>query len=232
MPPVAKVLLVDDRPENLTALEAVLAGQHYQLVCAHSGTDALRQILAHDFALILMDVRMPGMDGYETAATIRKRARARHIPIIFLTASVSEPGHVHRGYAVGAADFMVKPFDEKTLRAKVGVFVDLYLQNQEILRQSAALERQADFIAGMMDAMPGALAYMDPAFVFRMVNQPFAALYGKRPDEMVGHPAAEVLPPTTPRCRTWPRCWRRPSPGEPSASPCARRVQPARATTT
>src|SRR5438045_2775568 len=103
------ILLVDDRPENLTALEAVLEGLGPRLVQARSGAQALKRLLAEDFALILLDVQMPDMDGFETAALIRKRGRSRHTPIIFITAFSIDEAQMFKGYALGAVDFLFKP---------------------------------------------------------------------------------------------------------------------------
>lgn len=140
-PPV-EILIVDDRAENLLALEAILEplGQH--LVRAHSGDEALRLLLSHDFALILLDVQMPGINGFETARLIKSRERTKYIPIIFLTAISKEEEYVFEGYLVGAVDYMSKPFQPDILRSKVSVFVDLYQKQrqlsaqQELLRES------------------------------------------------------------------------------------------------
>ncbi|MFK8843777.1 two-component system response regulator [Streptomyces sp. Ac-502] len=134
------MLLVDDRAENLLALEAVLAPLGYDLVRATSGEQALKALLVEEFALILLDVQMPHMDGFETAAHIKRRARTRHVPIIFLTAASHGPHHTFRGYAAGASDYLVKPFDPWALRAKVNVFVDLYRVNRRLHDQRALLQ--------------------------------------------------------------------------------------------
>ena len=112
-----KILLVDDRPENLLALEAILEPLDQTLVKAHSGEEALKQILRSDFAVILLDVQMPGLDGFETAALIKERERSRHIPIIFLTAISKDEESIFRGYSVGAVDCLPKPLDPEVLRA-------------------------------------------------------------------------------------------------------------------
>jgi CheY-like chemotaxis protein len=126
----AKVLLVDDRPENLLVLEAILQGLDHDLVTAPSGEEALKRLLTDDFAVILLDVQMPGMDGFETAEHIKRRERTRHIPIVFLTAIDRKPHHAFRGYATGAVDYLAKPFDPWVLRAKVSVFIDLWEKNR------------------------------------------------------------------------------------------------------
>ena len=133
------VLLVDDRPENLVALEAVLAPLDVTLLQATSGDDALRHLLATDVSVILLDVQMPGIDGFETAARIKERERTRNTPIIFLTAISSQHEHVLRGYSSGAVDYLAKPIDPDILRAKVAAFVDLDAKTRELERQGAAL---------------------------------------------------------------------------------------------
>ncbi|MFJ8442236.1 response regulator [Kitasatospora griseola] len=140
----AKILLVDDRPENLLALEAILSALDQTLVRASSGEEALKALLTDDFAVILLDVQMPGMDGFETAAHIKRRERTRDIPIIFLTAINHGPHHTFRGYAAGAVDYISKPFDPWVLRAKVSVFVDLYQKNTQLKEQAALLRLQLE----------------------------------------------------------------------------------------
>jgi signal transduction histidine kinase len=127
------ILVVDDRDENLMAVEAVLDDPHYRLVRARSGREALKEVLDQDFALILLDVVMPGVEGYETATLIRERPRSRQTPIIFLTANDWGSQHVFRGYTVGAVDYLVKPVPADVLRSKVAVFVELF-NRQEALR--------------------------------------------------------------------------------------------------
>jgi len=138
-PPPASILLVDDRPENLLALRAILDPLDLRLVEAQSGTQALKYLLNEDFALILMDVQMPGLDGFETAAMIKERERTRHIPIIFVTAISKEQHYVFKGYSSGAVDYIAKPFDPDILRSKVGVFVDLWAKGEQIKRQAELL---------------------------------------------------------------------------------------------
>jgi signal transduction histidine kinase len=138
------ILLVDDHEENLLALEAILQDPGYDLVRADSGRAALKEVLKRDFALILMDVAMPDLDGYETAELIRGRARSRRTPIIFLTANNRSDSHVFRGYSVGAVDYLFKPFTPEVLRSKVGVFVELFRQRETLKRQTQALLRAQD----------------------------------------------------------------------------------------
>ena len=133
------ILLVDDRPENLLALEAILEPLGQRLVRATSGDEALRRLLVQDFALILLDVQMPGMNGFEAAELIKARERSRSIPIIFLTAINKEDAYVFRGYEVGAVDYLFKPFNPEVLRSKVAVFVDLHHKREQLRRQEQAL---------------------------------------------------------------------------------------------
>jgi PAS domain S-box-containing protein len=136
-----KVLLVDDRPGNLLSLEAVLERAEYEIVLAHSGEEALAAVLRNDFAAILLDVAMPGMDGFEVAATVKQRARFRAIPIIFVTASVQNIDWIFKAYSVGAVDFLQKPLDPHAVRAKVAVFAELFRQKQQLSRQATLLQQ-------------------------------------------------------------------------------------------
>jgi CheY-like chemotaxis protein len=142
----AKVLLVDDRRDNLVALEAMLQGLPVDPVAVESGEAALKQLLVDDFAVILLDAQMPDMDGFETAGHIKRRERTRHIPIIFLTAADRDAQLALRGYAVGAVDYLTKPFDPWVLRAKVAVFVDLWTKSQQLAAQADVVrEREAQW---------------------------------------------------------------------------------------
>ena len=137
------MLLVDDRPDNLLALQAVLEPLGLDLVEAGSGEEALRHLLAGEFALIVLDVQMPVLDGFETARLIRGRERTRYVPIIFLTAISGEPEHYLRGYQSGAVDYVYKPFEPEILRAKVSVFVELW-------SRGATIEAQREELAGRL----------------------------------------------------------------------------------
>jgi CheY-like chemotaxis protein len=156
VPQKARILLVDDRAENLIALEAILSSLNQHLVPVRSGEAALKALLSDEFAVILLDVVMPGMDGFETAAHIKRRAKTHDVPIIFLTAAGAEPDHAFRGYAAGAVDYIAKPFDPWVLRAKVAVFVDLYMKNRQLREQAELLRKQAENVTG--DASGGVLA--------------------------------------------------------------------------
>jgi len=132
------LLLVDDRPENLLALEAILDSPHYHLIKAVSGEDALKCLLKEDFAVILLDVQMPDLDGFETAELIKKRDQSKHIPIIFLTALSQDEEHIFKGYSVGAVDYILKPYNIDVLKSKVAVFVDLYKKSRQLVQEQKA----------------------------------------------------------------------------------------------
>jgi two-component system sensor histidine kinase/response regulator len=135
------ILLVDDQPANLVALEAMLQGLGQNLIKAESGREALKWLLTHDFAVILLDVKMPEMDGFETAGLIRQREKSRHTPILFLTAADNSQTQAVRGYAVGAVDYLVKPVVPEIVRSKVAVFVELAKKNELLRRQADLLAR-------------------------------------------------------------------------------------------
>jgi response regulator RpfG family c-di-GMP phosphodiesterase len=142
VPQKANILLVDDRVENLTALEAILTSLDQNLVRANSGEAALKALLEEEFAVILLDVVMPGMDGFETAAHIKQREKTKDVPIIFLTGAGVDRHQVFRGYASRAIDYLTKPFDPWVLRSKVEVFVELYHTKQQLREQSRTLQRE------------------------------------------------------------------------------------------
>jgi serine phosphatase RsbU (regulator of sigma subunit)/DNA-binding response OmpR family regulator len=139
-----RILLVDDRHDNLVALEGILAPLGHELVFAHSGEEALRRVLVEEFALIVLDIRMPGMDGFETAARVKQRDKTADIPIIFVTAMPEDVTHAMRGFSTGAVDFLTKPFDSRLLIAKVTLFIDLYIKNRLLRRQRELLAQRLD----------------------------------------------------------------------------------------
>src|SRR5258708_9607868 len=136
-----KILLVDDTPENLVSVEAALTNLGEELVLANSGKEALRYLLEDDFAAILLDVRMPEMDGFETAELIRSRPRSRQTPILFLTGYKSEE-HLFRGYDLGAVDYLFKPIVPEVFRSKVSVFLELSRSHAKLQEQTNALRLQ------------------------------------------------------------------------------------------
>ncbi len=151
----ARILMVDDRPENLLALEAVLEPLGHDLVRASSGPEALKQLLHGDFAVILMDVEMPGMDGFETAARIKQREKTRHIPIVFVTARSADSQQMFRGYEAGAVDYLFKPFDSKILCSKIQVFADLF----HLKRDAELLAHRA--VHDPLTGLPNRILLMD-----------------------------------------------------------------------
>ena len=143
MAELVKVLLVDDQVRNLEALQAVLHPSGCRLVCAQSADEALLALLNHDFAAIVLDIRMPGMDGIELARLIKGRRRTRHVPILFLTAHLMDEKDVLRGYEVGAVDYMTKPLNPEILRAKINIFADLARASQALAESNQQLQREA-----------------------------------------------------------------------------------------
>ena len=137
----ANVLLVDDRAENLLAMETILADLGQNLICAASGSEALRYLLVEDVALILLDVQMPGLNGFDLAELIRERERTQHTPIIFISAVSCDQQYIFKGYSLGAVDYLTKPVEPEILKSKVRFFTKLFHQNQEIKRQAALIER-------------------------------------------------------------------------------------------
>jgi len=190
------ILLVDDEPKNLLALSAVLDGPDRRLVSAPSGEEALRHLLHEDFAVILLDVHMPGIDGFDTAELIRGREKTKDTPIIFLTAEIRGQGFVSRGYSLGAVDYIVKPFDPEALRAKVGVFVDLFRKTGEVKRQAAELSDMTTFLNGVLEsATEYAITALDPEGRFLTWNEGARRIYGYSAEEMVGRRDLAALHP-------------------------------------
>jgi signal transduction histidine kinase len=143
----ASVLVVDDSPSKLASLEAVVSGMGLDVITASSGRDALRQLLKRDFAVVLLDVNMPGMDGFETATLIHNRPRSAHTPIIFVTAEAGSEAERYKGYTLGAVDYVYSPIVPDTLRAKIQVFVNLFYLNRQLKRQADELQQRTEEIA-------------------------------------------------------------------------------------
>lgn len=178
--PPPKLLLVDDVAANLTALSAIFEPLRCELVLASSGDAALRAVLEHDFAAILLDVQMPGLDGFETAALIRGRPRSRHVPIIFLTAVSKERDMIFRGYERGAVDYLVKPFHPDILRSKVSVFLELRqlreavrVAGEETLRSERAtlVQKSAHRYQQLVDGMSQCVWRTDADGEVELVNR-------------------------------------------------------------
>ncbi|MGW8390599.1 ATP-binding protein [Pseudoduganella sp. HUAS MS19] len=188
------VLLVDDRAENLTALEALLEDMPLplHLVKAMSGNEALRQSLRQDFALVLLDVQMPEMDGLETAELLRANPRTRHLPIIFVTAGLHDRVRQFKGYEMGAVDFLNKPIEPAVLRNKVAVLCELYAKVQE---RTQALHESERRLRMVIDSACEAFIATDSQGVVTDWNNAAEDLFGWRRDEMLGQPASKVLLP-------------------------------------
>src|SRR6266852_2735486 len=152
------ILIVDDSPEKIVALESILDELGQDIVKAASGREALRHLLTRDFAVILLDVRMPIMDGFETAALIRQRARSEHTPIIFVTAFPDET-HVARGYSLKAVDYIFTPVVPDVLRTKVAVFADLHRMTAQVKRQAESLRQRADRKSTRLNSSHGSISY-------------------------------------------------------------------------
>ena len=185
--PRASILIVDDHPANLVALEAILAPLGHELVMARSGEEALRHILQREFALILLDVQMADMNGFETAGLIKQHPRSRHIPIIFITAVSRDAVHVFRGYSQGAVDYLVKPFDADILRSKTAVFIELFLRGEKLKLQERMLrERDREVLERksqeryrrLLDVMPECIWAADASGKVNYWNRPGLAYCG------------------------------------------------------
>jgi PAS domain S-box-containing protein len=177
MPDLPAVLLVDDRSENLLALEAVLEPLPCRLVSVTSGEDALKALLQEEFAVVLLDVQMPGMDGFETAEMIKSRERTRSVPIIFVTAINKEREHVFHGYSSGAVDYLFKPYDPTVLRSKVNVFLELDARTRAAAQSEAVLRAAFDFA-------PIGKARVDLEGRIAEVNRALASLLGYQPADL------------------------------------------------
>jgi len=185
--PPPRVLIVDDEPKNLIAMQAILEGEDRELVCANSGEEALRHLLHGDFALIILDVHMPGMDGFETAELIRQREQTRDTPILFITAAVRGEFAISRGYSLGAVDYLLRPLEPDVLRFKVGVFVDLYRKTAEIRSQAAELARAEMFLTSVLQgATEHAIAALDEAGAVVVWNEGARRMYGHAHESMAG----------------------------------------------
>jgi PAS domain S-box-containing protein len=192
-----KLLLVDDDRDNLLALQAVLDPLNEELMLASSGLDALRLCLDHDFAAILLDVRMPGMDGFETAEMIRARKRSRQTPILFLTGYRSDE-QLFRGYDLGAVDFLFKPIVPEILQSKVAVFVELSRNEQLLRRQTKALARTEQKFRSVLEAAPDAMVITDEEGIIALANSRTDFLFGYAREQLIGRNITSLIPEWTP----------------------------------
>ena len=188
-----KLLLVDDSRENLLALEATLESLGQELVTATSGVEALRFLLEDDFAAILLDVRMPDMDGFETATMIRSRKRSRNTPILFLTGYKNEE-HLFRGYDLGAVDFLFKPIVPEILQSKVSVFVELSRNSILLKRQAEELQVAEAGMRAVLEAAPEAMIIFDATQRIRSVNTEAEKLFACPRGELIGQSMARLSP--------------------------------------
>ncbi len=211
-PILAKILVVDDDPRNLIAVEEVLRSPGIEIVKADSGEAALREVLQDDFAVILLDVQMPRLDGYEVASLIRNRPRSSRVPILFLTAFNKDDMHVFKGYSAGAVDYVFKPIEPLILRSKVDIFVDLYRKTEEIRRQGEqerrllmenlhvrseklrteqALRRREEHQAIVLQSLPIALytaSVQEDHRQLHFTNESIERITGFRPEAFLGRP--------------------------------------------
>src|SRR5690348_10395227 len=191
-----KILLVDDTPENLVSLEAALSSLGEDLVFAKSGKEALRHLLNEDFAVILLDVRMPDMDGFETAELIRSRKRSQHTPILFLTAYRNEE-HLFRGYDLGAVDFLFKPIVPEILRSKVAVFVELSRSAQRQRRQAEILAKAELKFRSLLEAAPDAMLITTAEGEIVLANSRADDIFGYSRQELLGQSIRLLVPSWT-----------------------------------
>src|SRR3984893_4279943 len=188
-----KILLVDDNPDNLVSIEAALDSLNEDLVSARSGTDALRYLLESDFAAILLDVKMPDMDGFETAELIRSRKRSQHTPILFLTAYRNEE-HLFRGYDLGAVDFLFKPIVPEILLSKVRVFVELRRSEERLQRQTEDLKRTERKFRDMLEAAPDAMVITSEDGRIELANSRVDMLFQHSREALIGQNIRTLIP--------------------------------------
>ncbi|MBC7926228.1 MAG: response regulator [Bryobacteraceae bacterium] len=195
-----KILLVDDTPENLVSLEAALDILGEELILARSGKDALRQCLENEFAAILLDVKMPDMDGFETAELIRSRPNSRHTPILFLTGYKSDE-HLFRGYDLGAVDFLFKPIVPEILRSKVAVFVELSRKAELLREQATVLARQSEVLRkaeqqfrSLLEAAPDSMVICKETGEIVLVNSRTESLFGYDRSELLHRNIRMLVP--------------------------------------
>jgi PAS domain S-box-containing protein len=191
-----KILLVDDNPDNLVSIEAALDTLNEDLVSARSGTEALRYLLESDFAAILLDVKMPDMDGFETAELIRSRKRSQHTPILFLTAYRNEE-HLFRGYDLGAVDFLFKPIVPEILRSKVAVFVELSRSAQRQRKQAEILAKAELKFRSLLEAAPDAMLITTAEGEIVLANSRSDDMFGYSRQELLGQNIRLLVPSWT-----------------------------------
>jgi PAS domain S-box-containing protein len=204
-----KLLLVDDDESNLLALQAILEPLGQELMLAQNGTEALRMCLEHDFAAILLDVRMPEMDGFETAEMIRARKRSLQTPILFVTAYRSDE-QLFRGYNLGAVDFLFKPIVPEILQSKVNVFVDLRRTEQLLRRKAEELASAEQRFRAVLEAAPDAMVITNQAGIIQLANSRADTLFGHSREALIGRDIHSLLP-----------AWECPNENQPHPPPAA-----------
>ena len=202
IPRPISILVVDDQPRNVVALEAALAGVDCGLVKAYSGRDALKCVLAQQFAVIVLDVHMPDMDGFETASLIRARERSRSTPIIFLTADGRAGPRVLEGYRLGAVDYVYKPFDPDILRAKVAVFVELFRKTEaleqrtaELTTMAAELERSREHFRALIEDASDLTLIVEGDAIIRYASPSVERILGYSREQIAGRQITDFLHP-------------------------------------
>jgi PAS domain S-box-containing protein len=194
-----EILVVDDRHQDLLAIEGILSTRDYTLSTATTGAEALRKVLEREFAVILLDVMMPDMDGFELATIIKQRERSKHTPIIFMTSAGADMSFIYRAYSIGAVDYLAKPIDPDVFKAKVGIFVDLFRKDRRIKLQAEALraadrrERELELAEVRManerryrnlaEAIPQIVWTANPIGVVTYFNQRWFEYTGQAPEE-------------------------------------------------
>ncbi|MGA1870514.1 MAG: EAL domain-containing protein [bacterium] len=189
------VLIVDDRVENLVALQSILEGLPLQLVKATSGKEALWLLLQHDFALVIIDVQMPEMDGFETAAFMKERKKTKNIPIIFVTAIDKDEKHIFKGYEVGAVDYLFKPIEADILKSKVLVFLELYNQRKLIENQAHALQESEEIFRAISSSAQDGIIMVDKNCTISYWNKAAERIFGYQSHEVFGKEPHCVIPP-------------------------------------
>src|SRR5215475_11701454 len=182
------ILIVDDEPKNLTVLEAILGDPGYRLVRAESAEEALLALLADEFALLILDIRMPGVTGLELAQMIKARKKTANVPIIFLTAYFDDDQQIIEGYETGAVDYVAKPVNPAILRTKVGIFAQLY-------RRQRNLEEVNRTLAAVVESSDDAILSKDLNGTIATFNQGAERLFGYQAEEVVGRPITVLMPP-------------------------------------
>ncbi len=188
-----RIMVVDDRTENILAIEAVLERPGLELIKATSGNEALRLLLRFDVALILLDVQMPGMDGFEVAELMRRNRKTQHVPIIFVTAQHTDPSYAFKGYQTGAVDYINKPFDPVVLESKVNVFLELARQREELLIQLREIRQLQTHNESLLAALGEAIVAVDAGGRITFTNPALKELMTLRVEPVEGHSVMEIL---------------------------------------